>query len=160
MMLRAYQPDDRESCIDVFNSNCPAFFDEKEREMFVKWLDHMDGNGPYSSPAYSNSVHDAYYVVDVPNEGIVGCGGFYIMDSPPEARMAWGMIHSGYHRLGFGAALFNYRKTIIKKDWPGRSITLGTSQHTFPFYEKMGLNVSNFVEAGFGADLHRYDMRE
>jgi [ribosomal protein S18]-alanine N-acetyltransferase len=160
MLIRAYQVGDKEGCLDVFRSNCPKYFDESEFELFARWLDHQAGEGGYSSPTYSNSIHDAYFVVEIPDAGVVGCGGFYIQETPPEARLAWGMIHSEFHGEGFGTAIYKYRKKIIHEKWPGFVITLGTSQHTFAFYKKMGLNVTAIIPSGYGPQFDRYDMVE
>jgi len=159
MTIREYKSTDKEKCIEIFDSNCPKFFDVDEREPFIKWLDHQsDKNIIYQSPTYKNAEKDAYYVIDVPNIGIVGCGGFYILKDGKEARLAWGMIHSDFHKQGYGKALYNFRAEIIKKEWPDHVITLGTSQHTYSFYQKMGMNVTATIKSGYGIDLDRYDM--
>lgn len=159
MIIRAYKPEDKEKCIEIFNSNCPTFFDKAEHDLFINWLDHQASESPiYKSPTYTNSEQDAYYVVELPEIGVIGCGGFYIAKDEKEARLAWGMIHADFHKKGYGTALYNYRKEIITTNWPNHIITLGTSQHTYSFYQKMGLNVTATIKAGYGADLDRYDM--
>jgi [ribosomal protein S18]-alanine N-acetyltransferase len=154
MIIREYKLEDKEQCIEIFKSNCPKFFDKSELDLFVNWLDHQVSE----TPTYSNSEKDAYYVIEIPEAGIIGCGGFYIVKDLKEARLAWGMIHSGFHKQGFGTAIYNFRKDIIKKNWPAHMLTLGTSQHTYSFYQKMGMNVTAMIRSGYGADLDRYDM--
>ena len=128
MIIREYKPKDKEKCIEVFKSNCPKFFDKCELDMFINWLDHQFSKDPiYKSPTYTNSEKDAYYVVELPQEGVIGCGGFYVVKSQNEARLAWGMIHSDFHKHGYGTSLYNYRKGIIENDWLNHTITLGTS---------------------------------
>ena len=156
MIVRDYTSGDKGKCIEVFKSNCPKFFDKDELDLFIHWLDHQVSQ----SPTYTNSERDAYYVVELPQIGVVGCGGFYIVKAQHEARLAWGMIHADFHKQGYGTALYHYRKEIIKKDWPDHMITLGTSQYTYSFYEKMGMTVAATIKAGYGADLDRYDMRQ
>jgi ribosomal protein S18 acetylase RimI-like enzyme len=70
------------------------------------------------------------------------------------------MIDAKFHRKGFGTALYNYRNDIIKSDWPNHVLTLGTSQHTYSFYVKMGLTVTAILKSGYGEDLDRYDMKK
>jgi [ribosomal protein S18]-alanine N-acetyltransferase len=154
MVVRPYKPADKEKCIAIFQSNCPNFFDKDELPPFIKWLDHQ-GTG---TPAYSNSEKDEYSVIEVPGIGIIACGGFYIVKGQPESRLAWGMIHAHHHRHGYGTVLYNYRAERIKKNWPQHSITLGTSQHTFLFYQKMGMDVTATFKDGYGPGLDRYDM--
>jgi len=158
-MIREYTSSDKEKCLAIFESNCPTFFDVAERDMFINWLDHQeDHQAIYKSPTYTNSEKDAYYVVEDPVNGIIGCGGLYILKNEKEARLAWGMIHRDFHRMGYGTALYHYRKEMIQKDWPDHILTLGTSQHTFSFYQKVGMKVVATIKSGYGPDLDRYDM--
>ncbi|MCE2711876.1 MAG: GNAT family N-acetyltransferase [Cryomorphaceae bacterium] len=161
MILRKYEPKDKEKCVEIFQSNFPKFFDKSELSLFINWLDHQVGKGStYQSPTYTNSEKDAYFVVEHPETGIIGCGGFYIVKDKNEARLAWGMIHSNFHKQGYGKALYNYRKEIISKEWPKHLMVLGTSQHTYSFYEKMGMTITAKIKAGYGPDLDKYDMTQ
>jgi len=72
--------------------------------------------------------------------------------------LSWGMIHRDFHRMGYGTILYDYRKEMIQKDWPDHILTLGTSQHTFSFYQKVGMKVVATGKSGYGDDLDRYDM--
>jgi len=91
--------------------------------------------------------------------GKIGCGGFYLVRDENKAQLAWGMIHSRFHKQGYGTALYKYRQEQIEKINPNATISLGTSQHTFPFFEKMGFKVTNIVEQGYGEHLDKYDMQ-
>lgn len=143
----------------VFDSNCPHFFDISERDMFARWLQHQtDDSTGYKSPTYENSISDVYVVIENEDAMIVGCGGYYVNDMKTEARLAWGMIHANFHGQGFGTALYEHRKRGIQSKWPGVSICLGTSQHTFPFYEKIGFHVVSFEKSGYGAEIDKYEM--
>jgi ribosomal-protein-alanine N-acetyltransferase len=159
MTIREYKIEDKEKCLEVFRSNCPKFFDKSEFELFANWLDHQtNGLTNYQSPTYTNSEKDAYFVIEIPTVGVIACGGYYILKAENEARLAWGMIHSDFHKQGYGTQLYKHRKEIIKNNWPNHLITLGTSQHTFPFYEKMGMKVTASIKSGYGPQLDRYDM--
>ena len=159
MTIRPYTPADKEKCLEIFRSNCPQFFDNSELALFDTWLNHQSGEGPaYHSPTYTDSEKDAYFVLETPENGLIGCGGFYIVKKENEARLAWGMIHAGFHHRGYGTQLYRHRYDCITRDWPGYKLTMGTSQHTFPFYEKMGLQVTRIIPSGYGETLDRYDM--
>ncbi|MDP1727271.1 MAG: GNAT family N-acetyltransferase [Bacteroidota bacterium] len=161
MTIRNYNSADKQKCIEVFQSNCPKYFDKDELKLFINWLDHQqDKSVTYKSPTYTNSEKDAYFVIEIPEIGVMGCGGFYIVKELNEARLAWGMIHADFHRQGYGKALYDYRKAMLDKNWPDHVITLGTSQHTYLFYEKMGMKVTATFKEGYGAGLDRYDMVE
>jgi ribosomal protein S18 acetylase RimI-like enzyme len=161
MTIRTYKPEDKEKCIAIFKSNYPKFFDKDELAPFINWLDHQhDKDTGYTSPTYTNSEKDAYYVVEIADAGVIGCGGFYIVKDKKEARLAWGMIHSEFHKQGYGTALYAHRRNIITKEWPDHTIVLGTSQHTYSFYQKMGMRITETIRSGYGPDLDRYDMTE
>jgi ribosomal protein S18 acetylase RimI-like enzyme len=161
MLIRPYAKKDREPCIAIFDSNCPKFFDESERSMFLLWLDHQgDASINYKSPTYTNAEADAYYVIEIPNTGVIACAGFYILKVVKETRLAWGMIHSDFHQKGFGTLMYKHRRKKIKQHWPHYLITLGTSQHTFGFYQKMGMQVKAIFKDGYGIGLDRYDMED
>jgi [ribosomal protein S18]-alanine N-acetyltransferase len=161
MTIREYKLKDKQNCIDIFQSNCPKFFDKDELQQFIAWLDHQADPGfPYQSPTYKNTEVDAYYVIEHPQSGLIACGGFYVLKNKPEARLAWGMVHSDFHNRSYGTALYEHRKTILKEKWPAHKITLLTSQHTNSFYEKMGLKVLTRQKDGFGPGLDQVDMTE
>jgi [ribosomal protein S18]-alanine N-acetyltransferase len=158
--IRKYTPSDFEGCMAVFDSNLPLYFDHSERPQFVTWLEHCGNNAlEYKSPTYSNAEFDSYEVVEDETEKIVGCGGYYICKDLSEARMAWGMIHSGYHGKGIGTLLFQSREEELSIKYPKHIITLGTSQHTFRFYERMGMCVLDIIKSGYGAEIDQYNMQ-
>jgi len=89
MIFRKYKTEDKEKCIEVFQSNCSIFFDKNELASFINWLEHqVNKSAEYKSPTYTNSEKGAYYVVIHPHIGIVGCGGFYVVKELNEARLA------------------------------------------------------------------------
>jgi [ribosomal protein S18]-alanine N-acetyltransferase len=155
MLIRTYQPTDKSSCLQVFQSNCPAYFDPLEYALFEAWLDQRK----QGTPLYSNSECDYYYVMESEPGTIVGCGGFYLVKDKANAQLSWGMIHADFHKKGLGTALFKYRKEIIEKMDPPISLTLGTSQHTYRFYQKMGMDVTSITAKGYGEHLDKYEMK-
>lgn len=161
MKIRKYLPSDFEGCMAVFDSNLPLYFDHSERPQFATWLEHCGNNAiEYKSPTYSNSEFDSYEVVENQAGQIVGCGGYYICKDLLEARLAWGMIHSENHGKGIGTLLFQSREEELSIKYPKHIITLGTSQHTFHFYEKMGMRVIDIIPNGYGENLHQYNMEK
>jgi len=159
--IRKYLPSDFEGCMAVFDSNLPLYFDHSERAQFASWLEHCGNNAfEYQSPTYSNAEFDSYEVVENQEGQIVGCGGYYICKDLLEARLAWGMIHSGNHGKGIGTLLFQTRELEISKCYPNHRITLGTSQHTFHFYEKMGMEVIDIIPNGYGKNLDQINMEK
>ena len=159
MKIRKYSSKDIESCMKIFESNCPKYFDKSEHSLFEKWLLHQDDtNSSYCSPTYQNTLQDNYWVIINEVGSVVGCAGYYISNNPSEARLAWGMIHSEHQGKGYGKAIYQFRLEEIKANLPNFNITLGTSQHTFPFYAKMGMKVIQHIPQGYGSELDRFDM--
>lgn len=154
MEIRTYTAADKNACIEVFKSNLPKYFDPAELPLFLAWLEKQE----IGEPGHSGSLEDHYYVLEMGEKGIVGCGGFYVANDADEVRFAWGMIHSGFHKHKLGTELSKFRILKMKEGWPNHKITLGTSQHTFPFYEKMGMKVVKIIPKGYGEELDRYDM--
>jgi N-acetylglutamate synthase-like GNAT family acetyltransferase len=161
MNIRNYTVEDKATCLSIFESNCPLFFDKAEYVLFENWLNHQaNTSNEYKSPTYTNTEHDAFYVLEHPEHGIIACGGFYIVREINEARFAWGMVHANFHKQGYGTLLYKHRLNAIKTGWPNHKLSLGTSQHTYAFYAKMGMKVIETIKAGYGADLDRYDMEQ
>ncbi|WP_276134552.1 GNAT family N-acetyltransferase [Polluticoccus soli] len=152
-MIRSYIPTDRAACLDIFDSNCPKYFDPSERAFIEQWLNAQDAG----QPTYPNSSADHFYVLEKNNK-VIACGGFYLLNDEHAASIAWGMVHSDEHRQGYGKELFQFRVKELQKILPGAKITLDTSQQTFGFFEKMGLTVQAVTKDGYGAGLDRYDM--
>ena len=159
--IRNYQSTDKNQCLAVFQSNCPQYFDVAEYAMFEKWLDHQGNNDvEYSSPTYNDAKLDVYLVLCNNQNEILGCGGYYVLKDESEARLAWGMIHHDFHGEGHGRKLFDFREKDIVSRFPNIKITLGTSQYTFPFYEKMGMKVVEIIPQGYGPDLDQVNMEK
>jgi predicted GNAT family N-acyltransferase len=68
------------------------------------------------------------------------------------------MVDNGLHKQGFGRELLAYRINEIRDAYPGHTMFLDTSQHTFPFFEKMGFKVVKVTNDYYGPGLDRYDM--
>lgn len=152
-MIRAYEATDRQACLEIFDSNCPQYFDLSERKYIENWLMAQDDG----RTTYPNSAEDRFYVLEHERK-IVACGGFYLLKDDNAASISWGMVHSSHHKKGFGKALFQYRLDMVRSVRPGAEILLDTSQHTFGFFEKMGMKVKEVTKDGYGTGLDRYDM--
>ena len=153
MTIQPYTSSNHDACTGIFNSNCPAFFDPSELELLRRWLGGLDrGMNPYG-----NSEQNVFFVGMLENK-VIACGGFYVVRSKPEVRLAWGMVHRTFHRKGYGRNLLNYRLDHIRKNFPEHSILLDTSQHTMDFFQKQGFALLKETKDGYGPGLHRMDM--
>ncbi|MFN0166664.1 MAG: GNAT family N-acetyltransferase [Bryobacteraceae bacterium] len=141
MDLRPYQPDDREGCLAVFDSNLPEFFHPGERPDFAGFLDRPDGS---------------YFVLD--HDGVVvGCGG-YAIENADLASICWLMVRHDLHRNGLGKFLLfaAMRKATAQGD-PTR-VRLDTTPQVAAFFEKQGFRVQEVTPDGIAPGFDRVEM--
>ncbi len=152
ILIRLYSPRDRESCIGIFRSNIPRFFTAAEEADFSGWLDELDG----AVPTGGGEAH--YFVAEV-DGSVQGCGGWGIRIGADHATLIWGAVHRDHHRAGVGDALTRYRLDHFRRTQPDLELTIDTSQHTAPFYERYGFRTERITNDAYAKGLHRYDMR-
>jgi predicted GNAT family N-acyltransferase len=150
--IQKYQATDRDSCLAVFDSNCPSAFADWERPEFKEWLELKTDVNPY----WTIRVDDV----------VIGCGGIYTSDDHHkdsrygrEAGFAWGMVRSDIHGRGYGKQLFQHRLDYLLagyRDWP---IILRTSQTAYTFFEQFGFKTVEYTEDGWAKGLHKYEMQ-
>lgn len=153
LSFRPYVATDFEACLAIFDSNTPPYFDAEERAPFASWLEKI-GLGKL---AYSNTDFEYYEVAELDGQ-IVACAGFYIVHKEKVARMAWGMVDRAHHGKGVGSAHLKRRIQLMQEQYAGYQIDLGTSQHTYNFYAKLGFEVTTIIPNGYGEGIDRYDM--
>jgi GNAT superfamily N-acetyltransferase len=153
MLMRKYESEDRAACLAIFESNLPQYFDPSERADLETWLNGQD----QGVLAYKNTSAERYYVLESDN-AIVACGGYYLAKTASRANLCWGMVDGASHLKGFGRQLLEFRLQEIESKFPDYSISMDTSQHTIPFFEKMGFVVVKITPNGYGAGLDRYDL--
>ncbi|PZD79345.1 GNAT family N-acetyltransferase [Mesonia sp. K7] len=149
MQIILYTSEDLPKCLEIFDSNCPSYFNEHERFEFENFL--KENKFPY------------WLVTE--GDKIVGCGGIYISDTDferaefdKEVGFAWGMIHQDEHKKGYGKALSKFRIQFLKENFPDYQKVLRTTQNTNKFFEKFGFTTYKFVENGFGGGFDKYVM--
>lgn len=143
MQIRPYVAGDKSACLAIFDSNSPKYFAPHERDEFIDFLD---------KPTCT------YYVIEDGSD-ILGCGGYWVSDDGSRAVMCWGMIANDRHGTGLGKWLLLYRWKIICQTAPGAMLEINTSQHTYGFFEKLSLKVTEITKNGYGENIDRYDMR-
>ena len=142
-------PEHKSALLKVFKSNMPLYFAPEELALFDAFLDRDMERGPY-------------YIIFKDNE-IVGCGGIALNEptkytNEPHVIMTWGMVDNTRHKEGLGKALLLYRMEQAKEVYPGVKIALGTTQHTFEFFEKYGFKTVFYEKDHWGKDLDLYQM--
>lgn len=152
--IRPYTPADREACHRIFVSNIPTYFSREEEADYLRWLDGQDG----ILPPEDGDGETKYFVLE--REGdVLACGGWGVNEGSDHAVLIWGAVHGAHHKQGLGAALTQYRLDDFRRTHPGMDITIDTSHHTAPFYERYGFRTLRITRDAYAPGLHRYDMR-
>ena len=145
MKLRPYEPQDLEAVVAIFRSNIPKYFGPEEESGLREFLQ-------------SNHV-DNYYVIEVDGE-VVGAGGIAFNElESPTVSLCWGMVRADYLSKGLGKELTQFRINLARNKYPGLPLTIGTSQHTRGFYERLGFRLVEHTPDGFGPGIDNCRMR-
>ncbi|WP_024647318.1 GNAT family N-acetyltransferase [Pseudomonas syringae] len=141
-MLRPYSLTDRDSCLHIFDTNVPRYFDPKERERFASFLMAPLGH---------------YFVVERDGE-VVACGGYLVLSDPSVAELIWGMVDSNCHGSGLGRLLTEARLDVMKA-LPGVTRAyINTSQHVQGFYSNLGFAAVSVEADGHGCGIDSVKM--
>jgi ribosomal-protein-alanine N-acetyltransferase len=153
MLIRNYLPSDELRVRGILLSNISnGYFVLEDMKMLSNWLAAQNKG----IPAYPPSVADYFFVLET--DKIIGCAGFYVLEEEKRAHFTWGMVDGALHNMGYGKFLFQYRVDKVKEFYPGFKISLGTSQYTFKYFEKLGMKVESITPNGFGNNFDKYFM--
>jgi N-acetylglutamate synthase-like GNAT family acetyltransferase len=148
--IKAYLPEYKDCLLQIFESNMPLYFAEEELQLFFNFLDRDAlQRGPYSVIFNDNTI--------------VGCGGIALNQPSKYTNelhviMTWGMIDNKFHKNGFGKELLLFRIKQAKELYPEVKIALGTTQYTFPFFEKYGFKTVAYEKDHWAKGLDLYQM--
>lgn len=134
----------------IFKSNMPLYFADEELPLFDAFLN-------------KDAITRGSYYVIFKDANIVGCGGIALNQptkytNEPHVIMTWGMVDNQHHKEGFGKMLLLHRIEEARKNYPAIKIALGTTQHTFQFFEKYGFKTVAHKKDHWGKDLDLYHM--
>lgn len=143
--FRTYDPKDHhDACLEVFRSNIPTYFAEKEVPGFIESLNDSD---------------DLYEVVLLEGE-LIGVGGIWVNRERGEGRLCFGMIHRDYQKRGFGKLLLERRLARIASYGFVSKITHETGQGTYTFFEKYGFETVRIDDDPEGIGIDFYQMEK
>jgi N-acetylglutamate synthase-like GNAT family acetyltransferase len=120
--IREYHADDLEACLEVYRSNAPDFLSPEGIAYFTDFLE----------------LGTSYYLVIEHDGDIIGCGGLELVGDSDAATLVYGMIHSEYHRRGFGATLLAARLALLEVDDRPIDVWALTPTASMPFYGRFG----------------------
>lgn len=152
MFIRPYRPADYSDCIQAFDSNCPGFFADDEKEEFQELLQS------FAQAETAENASGVYYYVTETEGRIVACAGFYLPPDDSPATLVWGMVARDHHRKGIGDTLLKYRLNKIQELRPGTRVLLDTTQLSYGFFERSGFRVTKITTDFYAPGLDRYDM--
>jgi N-acetylglutamate synthase-like GNAT family acetyltransferase len=141
-MIRPFNQADRDTLIEIFKLNTPRYFDPKEVNDFIEYLEN-----------YS----DTYLTLE--HEGkIVGGTGYYVKESDKSGRITWIFFHPDYSGLGLGRQAVEYCLTTLKQNPKVEKFVVTTSQLANKFFEKFGYKLTKTEKDFWGHGLDLYEM--
>lgn len=128
-------------CLTLFDKNCPLFFAENERNDYSKYLLNLTDD----------------YKVALSDGKVIEAFGLSINKTTNKSRVTWIMVCPTEKGKGIGTKLMAYiKKYALDKNSGG--IDIAASHLSAPFFAKFGAKATNFIEHGWGVDMHRVDM--
>ena len=140
-MIREYRDSDKPALAEIFNSNVPRYFAPEEQD---------DLHACIAEPEV------IYYVIENDHK-VVGSGGI-AANEDDTVSICWGMIHSDFHKKGFGKQLLEFRLKKLKELYPGKDVIVNTSQATELFFTKFGFKTIYTKNDYWSKGLHLYQM--
>ena len=139
-IFRPYSSADRESCLAIFDANCPAFFAPNERADFLSFLD--------AAPI-------GYEVCEVAGRVVAAFG--LLRDDRNARRLSWIMIDPDSKGSGLGSAIVQ-RVVSQGKNSRATKIRIAASHKSAPFFARFGAKAVAHVDNGWGPGMDRIDM--
>ena len=145
LIIRDYKQSDKNAVLRLLQLNTPLYFDIKEEQGLVYYLDYEIDN---------------YFIVESNNE-LIGSGGinFKLIDDKRIGIISWDIIHPDYQGKGIGRKLLEYRLGILKNDLSLTEIIVRTSQHVFKFYENSGFKLKEVIYDYWSEGYDLYAMQ-
>ena len=151
IVIKSYNQSYKQGCLAAFQSNIPIYFTPEEINDFSSFLEQR-------ALPKEGEIQSTYYYVVLRNNEVVGCGGFGERERDGTVTLAWGLVHSTFHKQGFGKLLLKHRLSEAKNVYPSKTIYLDTTQHSYPFFEKFGFKTTKITNDFYMQGMHRYDM--
>jgi len=141
-MIRLFTIDDLPEIIQLLRLNTPKYFAPEEEQDLIDYL----------------KIDSENYFVLSEQETIIGAGGFNWFNEKQTARISWDFIHPDHQGKGHGKTLTEFRIKAIQQVSPNCNIIVRTSQHVFPFYEKMGFKLKEVTKDYWAEGFDLYLM--
>ena len=145
--FRPYRQDDRQSCLQLFDQNCPASFAPNERRDYEEFLRD-----------YEQSLDAAVdrYEVCLMGGQVVGAYGLYA-DGPDRLALRWIIVSAAAQRRGVGSMMMS-RIVDGLRESEGVTLRISASHKSAPFFAKFGACERATIPDGWGPGMHRVEM--
>ncbi len=143
LLIRDYQTNDALSCLDLVQSNTPAYFVQEEWNDFKKYLE---------------LEREDYYVVELDNQ-VIACGGINYQNHGATAVFSWDVVHPAFQGQSIGKQLLQYRLQKVKTNPGINQLIVRTSQLVYRFYEQFGFKLVITEKAYWAPNLDLYFMQ-
>jgi len=137
--FRPYSSADRETCLAIFDANCPTFFAPNERGDYMSFLE---------------DVPNGYEVCEVARRVAAAFG---LINHRKRIALNWIMLDPASQRIGIGSAIM---KRVISRGVASKSslIKIAASSKSAPFFARFGAVATTHTEDGWGHGMDRVDM--
>jgi ribosomal-protein-alanine N-acetyltransferase len=122
IVIREYEPADKEAVLSLIRANTPEYFAPEEEADLSRYLD---------------CEREWFYVLLFDGK-IVGCGGINLADERTTGKISWDILHPEYQGRSLGTRLLGFRIEKLGSLGGIRRITVRTSQLAFGFYREQG----------------------
>lgn len=138
--FRPYDSADTQACMDIFEANCPEFFDPQERQDYTRFL---------------VEVPEGYQVCEVDGR-VLGAFGL-LGHSKNHKRLNWILLDPQTQGMGIGSKIMQ-RVIHLGRVSETRIIKIAASQKSAPFFLRFGAKTTSTTKDGWGSGLDRMDM--
>jgi hypothetical protein len=139
--FRPYSGADRETCLALFDANCPEYFASNERADYERFLDA--GSKGYELCLIDEKVAGAF--------GLIG-------NDASRRRLNWIMLNPQFHGVGAGRTIMG-RIAVLAASEGLEVVDIAASHKSAPFFAKFGAVTTTVTENGWGPGMHRVDMQ-
>ena len=141
LTFRKYVNSDCNSCLSLFDQNCPKFFAENERTDFEEYL----------------STSCEHYEVGIRANEVVAAFGFSSDLGTGRGRISWIMVSPFIQGGDVGSRIMN-RVLELAKGCQVAVIDIAASHISAPFFAKFGAKEVKITQDGWGLGMHKVDM--
>lgn len=147
----------KSQCLAVFEQNVPTFFAVNEREDLEEFFTEFLGKVNVQADGQFDVQVDAQYMVVLHDEVVNGCFGLTELTPKNSAGISWIMISPTYQGKGVSKEMMQ-ACFIAAKDHNLIHINIAASHLSAPFFKHYSAQATNYIENGWGQDMHRIGM--